>query len=190
VIRAFIAVEIDPNTMQNIGDAIGRLQSRLPEVRWTSIGNLHVTLKFLGDIDEAKVEPVAQALRRHLQPFSRFVISAKGLGVFPDLKRPRVLWVGLESKRLVPLASSIEQSLEPLGLLPEKRPFQPHLTIGRWREREKPAIKIGEVLDSWKNHDFGQSEVKVVTLFQSTLHPKGAIHRVLEEVALASPSAD
>jgi len=187
VIRSFIAVEIDSKTIQNISDAIDQLKARVPGVRWAPVNNLHVTLKFLGDIEEARVDPIARALREHLQPFSRFIINAKGLGVFPDLRRPRVLWVGLESTRLAGLASLVEQSLEPLGLLPEKRPFQPHLTIGRWREREKPDIKIGAILDGWKNHEFGQSEVKIVTLFRSTLRPGGAIHRVLEEVALSGP---
>jgi RNA 2',3'-cyclic 3'-phosphodiesterase len=185
VIRAFIAVEIAPKTVESISEAIGQLKLRVTGVRWIPLNNLHVTLKFLGDIDEAKVDPIAQALRDHLRPFSRFIISAKGLGVFPDLKRPRVLWVGLEAQRLAVLASTVEKALEPLGFSPEKRGFQPHLTIGRWRESEKPSAKFGEELARWKNHEFGQSEIKVVILFQSMLKPEGAIHRPLKDVALS-----
>jgi RNA 2',3'-cyclic 3'-phosphodiesterase len=152
VIRAFIAVQIAPKTIEKISEAISQLKLCVPGVRWIQPSNLHVTLKFLGNIEEAKVDPIAQALRDHLRPFSRFIISAKAIGVFPDPTRPRVLWVGLEGTRLAVLASAVERALEPLSFLPEKRGFQPHLTIGRWRESEKSSAKFGEEIGNQRRN--------------------------------------
>jgi len=184
VIRAFIAVDIESQTLQNISAVIDELKSRFPRLRWMAIGNLHVTLKFLGDIEETKIDFIAEALREHLQPFSPFTISAKGLGVFPEVRRPHVLWVGLGGAQLAALASAVEKGLEPLGFSPEKRPFQPHLTIARRRESDRSSAQIGKELERWKNHEFGTSEVRTVMLFQSILKPEGATHQRLMDVAL------
>ena len=186
MIRAFIAVNVDPKAVQEISEAIDQFRLRIPNIRWSSLTNLHLTLKFLGDIEETKVAPIAQALRHHIAPFPRFTFNAKGLGVFPNIKRPSVLWVGLEGSRLTELASMVERSLEPLGFAPEKRNFQPHLTVGRWRQSDKPPAKFGEELERWRGHEFGKSEVRNIILFQSVLRPEGAIHRPLEEIALSS----
>ena len=130
MIRAFIAIEIDPQLVRQISAVVADLQPRIAGIRWVSQANFHLTLKFLGDIEENKIEPIAQALELALRPFPRFTINAKDLGVFPDLKRPRVLWIGLEGKKLLELASKVETALEPLGFAPEKKRFKPHLTVG------------------------------------------------------------
>jgi 2'-5' RNA ligase len=186
VIRAFIAVEIAPKTVQKISEAITQLKLWIPGIRWVAPTNLHLTLKFLGDIDEAKVGPIAEALQRHLAPFPRFTINAKGLGVFPDAKRPRVLWVGLEGSYLTTLASTVETALEPLGFVPEKRGFKPHLTVGRWRQSDKSPAKFGEELGRWKAHEFGEFTVREIIFFQSMLRPEGAIHRPLKDITLSN----
>ena len=185
MIRAFIAVGIDPKTVQMISEPIDQLKLRTAVIRWAQLTNLHLTLKFLGDIEEATVEPIGRALRQHVAPFPRFTINAKGLGVFPDVKRPRVLWVGLEGIHLTKLASTVETALKPLGFTPEKRGFKPHLTVGRWRQPDKPTVPFVEELKRWKGHDFGRSEVRKITLFQSILRPEGAIHRPLERIVLS-----
>jgi 2'-5' RNA ligase len=185
VIRAFIAVEIDPKTVQKISETIPQLNLWIPGIRWVAPTNLHLTLKFLGDMDEAKVGPIAEALQRHLGPFPRFTINAKGLGVFPDVKRPQVLWVGLEGIHLGELASTGETALKTLGFAPEKRGFKPHLTIGRWRQRDKSTAKFVAELEKWKAYEFGNTEVRNIILFQSTLRPEGAIHRPLEKIVLS-----
>jgi RNA 2',3'-cyclic 3'-phosphodiesterase len=186
VIRAFVAVTIDAKTVKNITDAMSQLKERVPGVRWAAKENLHLTLKFLGWIDEARIEPITRALEQAVRPFSRFTINAKGLGVFPDLKLPRVLWLALESKDLVSLASVVESALEPLGFMPEKRSFKPHLTVGRWRQFEGSAARLREELEKWQTYKFGQSQVEEVILFQSMLKPEGAVYHSLKSVALAN----
>jgi RNA 2',3'-cyclic 3'-phosphodiesterase len=185
VIRAFIAVEIDPQTVRQISLTAAVLKPRIPGIRWVPPANLHFTIKFLGNIEENKIQPIAQALELALYPFPRFTINAKGLGVFPDLKRPRVLWIGLEGKELSNLASKVEKAVEPLGFEPEKRDFKPHLTVGRWRQFDRPSTKLGEELERWKDHEFGESTVAEVILFQSDLKREGAIYHPLKVVDLA-----
>ena len=184
MIRAFVAVDLEPQTVQRIAEAIDRLRPRMPGVRWLPPTNFHLTLKFLGDVDEAKIEPIAAALEREFYPFSCFTINAKGLGVFPDLKRPRILWVGLVGDELNVLASKVERILIPFGFAAEKRAFTPHLTVGRWREFKGSSKELGDEIAKWSGHDFGRSNVDEVVLFQSVLKPEGAVYRRLKTVAL------
>ena len=185
MIRAFIAVGIDPKTVERISEATDQLKPSIAGIRWAPLTNLHLTVKFLGDVEETTIDPIARALRQHIAPFPRFTINAKGLGVFPDVKRPQVLWVGLEGIHLAELASTVETALKPLGFEPEKRGFKPHLTIGRWRERDKSTAKFIAELERWAGYEFGKSEVRNIILFQSMLRPEGAIHRPLEKILLS-----
>jgi len=184
VIRAFVAVELEPQTVQKIAAVIVQLRPRIPGVRWLPPANFHLTLKFLGDIEEAKVAPIAAALERDLYPFSCFTINAKGLGVFPDLKRPRILWVGLVGGELNALASTAEKALVPFGFAAEKKTFTPHLTIGRWRQFNGSPKELGDEIEKWRGDNFGRSNVDEVVLFQSVLKPEGAVYRPLKTVAL------
>ena len=184
MIRAFVAVDLEPQTVQKIAEAIAQLRPRMPGIRWLPPANFHLTLKFLGDVDEAKVAPIAAALERELYPFSCFTINAKGLGVFPDLKRPRILWVGLVGGELNALASTAEKALVPFGFAAEKKTFTPHLTIGRWRQFNGSPKELGDEIEKWRGHDFGRSNVDEVILFQSVLKPEGAVYRPLKVVAL------
>lgn len=185
MIRAFIAVGIDPKTVERISEATDQLKPSIAGIRWVPLTNLHLTVKFLGDVEETTIDLIARALRQHIAPFPRFTINAKGLGVFPDVKRPQVLWVGLEGIHLAELASTVETALKPLGFEPEKRGFKPHLTIGRWRERDKSTAKFIAELERWAGYEFGKSEVRNIILFQSMLRPEGAIHRPLEKILLS-----
>jgi RNA 2',3'-cyclic 3'-phosphodiesterase len=185
VIRAFIAVKLDSETVRQISAAVTDLKPRIRGMRWVPPTNFHFTLKFLGDIEESKIAPIAQALELELHPFPRFSINAKGLGVFPDLRRPRILWVGLEGNGLSALASKVESALESLGFAREKRAFQPHLTIGRWRQFDRSSGQFRKELERWQGHEFGESTVAEVIFFQSELKQEGAIHHPLKVVALA-----
>jgi 2'-5' RNA ligase len=185
VIRAFIAINIGPRVIGEISEAMVQLRQALPEVRWVAVDKIHLTIKFLGDIELSQVDPVANALEQVVKLFPGFTINAKGLGVFPALRRPRVLWVGLESIQLVKLAAKVEAALEPLGFAREARDFQPHLTIGRWRQFDSATKKLAEELERWKRHPFGLSQVKAITLFQSELKPDGALHQPLRVIATA-----
>jgi RNA 2',3'-cyclic 3'-phosphodiesterase len=184
VIRAFIAVEINPQVIDKVSAAIAELEPSIPGVRWAAPANFHLTLKFLGDVEEGQINRIGATLETQLHPFPRFTINAKGLGVFPDLRRPRILWVGLAGSALASLVSRIETALEPLDFAPEKRSFTPHLTIGRWRQTDRAPKTLGQTLESWKDYPFGSTNVDEVVLFQSILKLEGAIHARLKTVTL------
>lgn len=188
MIRAFLAVDLDSEVLERICRATDSLRERIPSIRWVPKENLHLTVKFLGNIEETQVTAIATALRPRLSPFSRFTISAKGLGVFPERGRPKILWVGLAGKELTELAANVESCLLPLGFAPEQRSFTPHLTIGRWRQFDRAPAALKQDLENWRARSFGESAVNEVILFQSELNPAGSIYRRLEAFALGKSS--
>jgi 2'-5' RNA ligase len=184
VLRAFIAVEIAPEIIGRIAAAIDRLRPQVRGIRWVAPANIHLTVKFLGNIDESQIEPICHALTEALRPFPRCTINAKGLRVFPSVKRPRVLWVGLHGNQLISLAVKVASALAPLGFMLEERTFTPHLTIGRWRQTDRADRSLEQALGNWRDFEFGSSPVDEVILFQSVLKPAGAIYTRLNVFAL------
>jgi 2'-5' RNA ligase len=189
VIRAFIAVDLDDPVIEKVCNVVEILKPRITEIRWLRKENLHLTLKFLGNIAESQVQPITAALRHPLGLFSPCTISAKGLGVFPDFRRPKILWVGLTGDQLVQLAAEIESALMPLGFTPENRAFTPHLTIGRWREGSRPAKNLRQEIDSLNDFEFGACAVRQIVLFQSVLKPEGASYSELRTIQLGTELA-
>ena len=187
MIRAFVAVEIDHAIIQGIFATTDELRQKISGVRWTPQTNCHLTLKFLGDVDAGQIEAIGQVLERELSLFPRFTINAKGLGVFPDATRPRVLWVGVEGKPLAELAERVEKALTSLGFAQERRKFTPHLTIGRWRQFKRSDKNLTDTLAKWQERDFGGFTVHEVVLFQSILNPGGAEYRRLKVAWLSDP---
>jgi 2'-5' RNA ligase len=184
VIRAFIAVEISPVTIDRIAAAITDLRPKLPDVRWLSPANFHLTIKFLGDIETNQVDAIGNALELVITPFPRCTINAKGLGVFPGLRHPKVLWVGFIGNELTQLAKRIDTALSPLGFTAEPRGFTPHLTIGRWRQVRQESGNLKQELARWHDHEFGSTFVDQVILFRSVLEPTGAVHSKLNVIEL------
>ena len=186
MIRAFVGVRIDPKMTQKISEVQSQLTRSLTGIRWVVQENLHFTLKFLGAVEEEKITSIIKAVGRVVRPAQPFSLTAGGIGVFPDIRKPRVLWVGLEAQGLQTLSQEVEAALEPLGFAPEKRGFKPHLTIGRWRNFTAKAQRLREEIDHWKDQDFGQSTVEEVVIFQSILKPNGAVYSPLQIITLGT----
>lgn len=186
MIRAFVGVRIDPKMTQKISEVQSQLTRSLTGIRWVVQENLHFTLKFLGAVEEEKITSIIKAVGRVVRPAQPFSLTAGGIGVFPDIRKPRVLWVGLEAQGLQTLSQEVEAALEPLGFAPEKRGFKPHLTIGRWRNFTAKAQRLKEEIDHWKDQDFGQSTVEEVVIFQSILKPNGAVYSPLQIITLGT----
>jgi 2'-5' RNA ligase len=163
-----------PEVTDRLDRAQAELRSILSEVRWINRDSLHLTLKFLGAVDDAKVPAIQTALKQAFAPLTAFTISCRGLGVFPDIRRPRVLWAGLEGGALAELAQAAEAALAPQGFPREERQFRPHLTIGRWREGARGGDALRGELERWRHHDFGASAIDEAVLFQSVLKRGGA----------------
>jgi RNA 2',3'-cyclic 3'-phosphodiesterase len=185
VIRGFIGVQIAPEVRARISEAIVQVAPGISGIRWVPEDNFHFTLKFLGAIEESQIESIGKALSEAIRPFRRFTINAKCLGVFPNLKRARILWVGLKGDELPALAKSVETVLEPFGFPRENRIFRPHLTVGRWRHPNGSYQGLGDKLKRWNNVEFGESAIDEVILFQSVLKASGAVYRSLKAVRLA-----
>jgi 2'-5' RNA ligase len=189
-IRSFIAIEL-PGELKL---AIARLQEQLKSgsrapVRWVNPENTHLTLKFLGDISLAVVDDVKNALGDAVKGISAIHVGAEGLGVFPSGTRVQVVWVGLTGQldKLKTLQQRIDKELTPLGFPAEKRPFSPHLTIARLRDRATPNDRqdIGRLVgntDFESNLDF---LVRTINLMKSQLTPEGPIYSKLGSVNLA-----
>lgn len=180
-LRAFIAIEFAPQIQDAIGKQITALQQVIvPKViRWVPKENLHLTLKFLGELSPNHLEFIRQALSQEAAGISPFEIQAGGLGAFPTLRNPRVIWVGLHGPgELIDLHKGLDKSIGRLGFPRDDRKFSPHLTIGRVHPGTSPAElkKVHEVLASRQLGNIGQCKVDAIHLFKSDLTSSGAIY--------------
>ena len=175
--RVFVAVEI---SNKDIIDSIRNFQSKITiKAKPIEPQNLHFTLQFLGEITDENCEKIKQNLKKI--EFSSFKINFKGVGAFPNMRSPRVIWIGVDKvggKMLEDLAGQIKNALKPLGFSPDK-PFKSHITIFRIKN------KIGDIsknLEKFQGYEFGSYLVSNIKLKQSVLTPKGPIYTDLEEV--------
>jgi 2'-5' RNA ligase len=186
-VRLFVAVNLPGAVRRALWAAAAPLrEARLP-VKWTAEEALHLTLKFLGEVEEQRAAPIGEALTAAVKTVRPFDIGLGGFGAFPTAERPRVLWIGLERHpALELLANDVERSLGPHGFAPELKPFHPHLTIGRVKKGVRPAAFRGlEALG--RNLDY-ESVVRVesVDLMHSTLHRSGPTYRIVHRAMLGS----
>jgi 2'-5' RNA ligase len=191
--RTFIAIELS----DEIKDALDRIESHLKysgaDVKWVAKDNIHLTLKFLGEVDEKKCEKVKAALDEIAKSTASFKISLKDIGAFPKIEFPRVIWVGLDkgTKESTELAAKIDEALSAIGFDRETRPFAAHLTIGRVRSPKNKAA-LAEKVTSHKpvrseaepprrGQVTSSQAISLITLFQSKLTPTGPIYTKLHE---------
>lgn len=187
MIRAFIAVNLAAPVIEEIAKVRSTLQDVQGDIRWTRSEGLHLTLKFLGDIARNQVEPILAAMGEAMRERQPFHILVQGLGAFPNLRRPRVLWAGLSGEGLQEMSVAIETALMPLDFPPEEREFTPHLTLGRVRSL-RGWDRVLAVVKGYEHARFGESMVEQVTLYQSELRPDGAVYSPLGSVPLGNSS--
>lgn len=194
MIRTFLAVELGPTLKEVIAAAQETLKRELHglaagvRLQWARVSAIHLTLKFLGDIEEGRVGDILQALEEAGRAHEPFVVDVKGFGVFPNLRAPRVLWMGLSGRtdRLIRLAGSLDAALMPLGFQGEPKPYTPHLTLARVKEQ---ARAIGNALaESHVMRDVtsrGTLPVRAVALMKSELTPSGSVYSRLGGITLS-----
>jgi 2'-5' RNA ligase len=189
VVRAFIAIDLSPEIYKRL-EAVGKdLKQSLEEVpvRWVPVENIHLTLKFLGDVSIANLEILKKILKNEVHQHAPFEIGVGELGAFPSVRRPRVIWVGVEAPTaLESLQRGIEAETARLGYAREERPFQPHLTLGRVSRNANAtdARRIGDVLRGYKLGFIGAARVQDVHLFRSELKSSGAVYTRLASIGL------
>lgn len=182
-IRAFIAIEIPAEIQKKIDELQNNLKGIGGRVSWTKPGNIHLTLKFLGDTDEDIIDEIAAELQQTVQNIAGFNISVKGTGVFPNFKRPRVIWIGAKSEgdQLQELAAQVQDCMENFGFEKENRRFSAHLTLGRVKDTKGIEI-VMEQLKSFENFEVGSFATKEFYLIKSEVHPAGAIYTSLRKI--------
>lgn len=192
-IRAFIAIELPVWLQDQLGQAIVRLQEKSPRsVRWVSARNIHLTLKFLGNVSPENLAQLKRVISSESQRFQPFTIRAGGLGAFPNKVHPRVIWVSVDAPPvLTELQKAIDRETERLGYQREERGFSPHLTLGRVSQHAGPADvrQISEAIANTKVNELGEVQVDSLRLFRSDLQPGGAVYTPLLTAPLGKNSS-
>lgn len=188
-VRSFIAIELP----DEVKAALSRIQSRLKSggqfpVKWVDPYSIHLTLKFLGNVAVARLEEITRATAEASQGIPPFLLEVRNLGVFPNPRKTQVIWVGLggDIDRLSQLQRHLESGLTPLGFAPENRPFTPHLTLARVRERASPEERqnMGQLIAGTRLETTHEIHVNEVILMKSQLTREGAIYHQISRIKL------
>ena len=188
LLRAFIAVELPIEIRQAACAATSKLRKEIGElVRWVPLENMHLTLKFLGDVAPSNMDMLSQMLRAETELFNCFDLGLNGLGSFPNPKRPRVIYIGIQAPAaLESLYRGIESASRRLGYESEERGFSPHLTLGRVKQNVTATEQqvIRRALEQTKIDSLGTARVDSVQLFKSDLKPTGSVYTQLYSAPL------
>ena len=189
-IRAFIALEITAELEELLGQVAQQLESRFPPrtIRWVKPASMHLTLVFLGNTPVDQLESIEEAIVASVSGVPTIELTAAGLGCYPNPRRPRVVWVGVEEPtgHLKRLKKALDRELAPLGFKPERRSFSPHLTLGRIHKRASrdDARLVGQVVESATLHQVGRMVARQVHLIRSDLKPTGPLYTILASIPL------
>lgn len=197
MVRTFIAVTLSAGARARLAGAANALRLAAPHcpVAWVPEANIHLTLKFLGDTSESKIPQINSALATAAAQSSAFLMRLRGTGCFPNLQYPRVVWAGIaeDDARLIGgIYRLVEQSLTGLGFQNERRPFSPHITLGRVRPhaRRGESARLGEAVRAFDRHDFGDVPVGGITLVKSELQRGGSVYTPLFVANFADSGSD
>jgi len=184
-LRIFVAIELSEEVLAQARILLEDLGKEVPAVRWARPESLHVTLKFLGEVGDERVDSIGEALDRAAAGggTSPFTFEVEGLGTFGERKRPRVVWAGVRERSgaLSELYAAAESACVKLGFGAEDRPFHPHLTLARLKG---PVPRLGRALAKRSGVRFGSTEVRSFMLIRSELRPEGALYTTLRRFSL------
>ncbi len=178
--RTFFCIELLDEVTSRLKDIIASFANNTEaKVNWVDEENLHITMKFLGDIDQNKVETIKEKSKKAVGSVTPFPMTLDKVGVFPNLRRLRVIWVGSneEPEEIHKLNQNLEEELEKIGFEPEGRKYIPHITLGRVKERNQSKVKpLANQVESYKIKEPIQAEAEGLTLMESKLTPEGPIY--------------
>jgi RNA 2',3'-cyclic 3'-phosphodiesterase len=184
-IRTFIAIELPPEIKEAMAGVQAELRKSDADVGWVRPEGVHLTLKFLGDVEEGQVARLGDALAEGLKGETSFILQAKGVGTFPTPKAPRVVWLGVEGEvaRLTSLADKVEEICANLEFPKESRPFKAHLTLGRVRS-PRGRSQLVKMLENFKDADLGEFKADAVSVMKSELKRTGAVYTEMRRIEL------
>ena len=184
MIRTFLAAEIPPEVKNRLTADMARFKAMAPLVKWSQPDNLHLTFRFLGDVKENDLEELFDALRDGVTDMSPFAMEIRGIGAFPNWRHPRVIWAGCGegAEDAVALAERVEDICADLGYERERRPFSPHLTLGRMK---LPADANGlESVAGGREKVYGYVDVDALVVFMSSLRRTGPVYSPMARIGL------
>ena len=192
-VRSFIAIELPDELKRGLTQLQARLKlDKQPGVKWVEPYSIHLTLKFLGSVPIDRIGDIARAIEEAAQGIPPFHLEVGNLGVFPNLRRVQVAWVGISGQldKLGQLQQGIESNLARLGFAPESRPFTPHLTLARLRQQvsQEERQRFGQLIGGTKFEVVYAIEVDTISLMRSQLTREGAIHTRIGSVGLGKSS--
>jgi 2'-5' RNA ligase len=191
--RLFVALDVPDETRESLAELIARLKAKCPLAKWVRPDAMHVTLKFIGNTDDENLPAIRQALA-NIRDFAPVELRFRSLGFFPNERRPRVMWCGVEtSPNTAQLAAEVDRALIPMGIEREARAFTPHLTLARFNshelhQRSKTPAGLPEIIQAageLASEDFGALHTSKFDLFESKLSPSGAQYTLLETFTFA-----
>ena len=177
-IRSFLAFELPPGIKSEVARISGEVKKSGLNAGWVKPGNIHLTVVFMGNINSDDVPVITSLIGNAVSSCKTFDISLGGMGLFPDIRRPRVIWLGLngEIDRLSSLRDDLQKPLESFGIKQEKRPFKAHLTLGRFRKPVKDRDLLKRIVDEYKHNTGPEGSFKELVMFKSELKPGGAVY--------------
>ncbi len=185
-VRAFIACSLDDATRERVRELCNQLKKIDSGIKWVRPEAMHLTLRFLGNVDEATVELAGEAMEEATVGVSPVRIEVSGYGTFPPGKKPRVVWLGLKQggPELYSIYERLEESLQSRGLGPADKAFRPHLTLGRVKS-PRGVNRVLKSLEELGEGGFGEFTADELTLFKSDLHPAGAVYTALKKTGFS-----
>lgn len=177
-IRSFLAFELPGDIKNEVARISSGAKNTGLDAGWVKPGNIHLTMVFMGDMAERNMVDIISSTGNALKDIAPFEISLSGMGVFPDIRRPRVLWLGLKGdlERLSTLRDRLQAPLEPFGVEQEKRPFTPHLTLARFKRAVKDAALLKNVIEKYSDITGPEGRLDELILFKSDLRQGGSVY--------------
>lgn len=184
--RLFIGIKLDDKTRQGLSSALKVFNKCSSPLKWVKLENIHLTLKFLGEVSEEKVKPLCQSMVHIGNDLASFTLKIRGFGTFGRKNDIRILWTGItHNSQLENLHAVLDNQLAQLGYQKEERPFSPHLTVGRNKKKTVFNFrKILDIIEENRSISIADLKVKSFQVFQSTLTPEGPIYKILQEIQL------
>jgi 2'-5' RNA ligase len=177
-IRSFLAFELSAEMRSTVSGVYENVRNSRLEVRWVRPQGIHITVVFMGDVREEDIAAIGNEVGKVCSEFAPFHVSLKAMGCFPNCRNPRVIWIGLEGEieRMSSFREDLQRRLVPFGVKAEKRGFNPHLTLGRFKKPSRDESAIGKLIDKHKDLTSQVCSLHALVLFKSDLKPGGAIH--------------
>jgi len=182
--RVFTGIKITSSIMEKLKEVPSSLQEYRNKIRTVRPENLHITLKFLGNITQDMYSKFSEILKNSITNFSPFEVAIEGIGFFPSKSRAKIIWVGIKENILLEnLYKIVENSAEKINILPDDKKFHGHITVGRIKTDIHPNI-INAIEEKFKERNWGDMRVENITIFESILHSDGPEYKELKNMTL------